>query len=908
MAEVEARTTQLLAEIESSWADTEPVTAMVESAVKEGWPQPAAGELAGMRGFLERPGRPMLAGPLEHWQRKRPLQRALNAFETWSTGLDSAARMFPLRQSLCLEDCAEAVGVKLPLWRRPGASRGRLIEIRGIILAEAARLELERSRLDGEWQLLLARHSMLVPASWLSVCHWGLTACAGLQPDEDPAEMLGRIAARTAEFKQRAIHLLADYRIWSVKAKQRLNQCLLDPPRRPERRRERRLLERSRHFAFWSRQQRAVAAWLDTQLQMWNLSLECVEECERALDSLCSEHACLSGEAKQVLEWLETVAAGAEAGPFPNAQARLVSAEERAAEWVRRIQSRVRRRLPQTIESVQPGRALPGWRKPWRRIEPQSLIDGHLQTVSRGVVRDGLHEAESAHSAMVREVERAREVVAFGFEQDAAPGGGEGLAREAAANAAGLLVYRRDHTREPRESVEPMLVNTITAAMIEAQRGLDRGRLGLLAHATRRRGISAAAEIAAAGLAVLPRGARRIMSWGESGLGWLMLKAGLATPTAAREKAVKRRPVLGEALALSLGDRELPALYRRLFRLAPVEDPRFLIGRENEMGGLTDALGQWEDGRHAAVLIIGARGSGKTSLLNCAAAGLFSGKDVVRTQFSERIRTASQLAGFLARSLGLEAGADPEPALRAARRVVIIEELERAYLGVAGGYEPLLALLDLIESTSGSTLWILSLNEAAFRHLNAAAGLGRHFSHQVNAMSVEQRQLEAAILYRHHLSGMRLQFSPLPQGDARVRRVRQTFGIEKSPQELFFQSLYAQSGGIFRSAFELWQDSIERVEGGTVSIRQPLSPAYGPLMEEMDQADQFVVRAVTRHGSLTFGETAEMFLEDEAWARRRIRRLVSLDILEQDPAAAGFRVKPQAGKLVRDRLFRSNLH
>jgi hypothetical protein len=38
-----------------------------------------------------------------------------------------------------------------------------------------------------------------------------------------------------------------------------------------------------------------------------------------------------------------------------------------------------------------------------------------------------------------------------------------------------------------------------------------------------------------------------------------------------------------------------------------------------------------------------------------------------------------------------------------------------------------------------------------------------------------------------------------------------------------------------------------------------------------------------------------------------IRRLVSLDLLEEDPTAAGYRVKPQAGKVVREVLFRSNL-
>jgi hypothetical protein len=137
--------------------------------------------------------------------------------------------------------------------------------------------------------------------------------------------------------------------------------------------------------------------------------------------------------------------------------------------------------------------------------------------------------------------------------------------------------------------------------------------------------------------------------------------------------------------------------------------------------------------------------------------------------------------------------------------------------------------------------------------------------------------------------------------------VRRTLGLEKSPQEVFFDSLYEQSEGIFRSAFELWQDSIERIEGGMVHIRQPLAPDYDPLMAELDQEDQFLLRAALRHGSLTPSEAARVLLQEEDAAWRRMRKLDALEILEADPAAPGYRVKPQAGRLVRELLFRMNL-
>ena len=90
-----------------------------------------------------------------------------------------------------------------------------------------------------------------------------------------------------------------------------------------------------------------------------------------------------------------------------------------------------------------------------------------------------------------------------------------------------------------------------------------------------------------------------------------------------------------------------------------------------------------------------------------------------------------------------------------------------------------------------------------------------------------------AILQRHTLSGLRLQFAPSPPGAARIRRLRRFFGLELAPQQIFFDALYRQSEGLFRSAFELWLGSIERIEGGVVYMLQPLDPSYSRLEAEL---------------------------------------------------------------------------
>jgi hypothetical protein len=331
------------------------------------------------------------------------------------------------------------------------------------------------------------------------------------------------------------------------------------------------------------------------------------------------------------------------------------------------------------------------------------------------------------------------------------------------------------------------------------------------------------------------------------------------------------------------------------------------VGREKELSGLSEALAEWEAGRPASVLIVGMRGSGKTSLLNCAEATAFSGRTVVRSQFCSRLITPSQVRSFLGEMLRVPNEPALDALLNSRRRVVMIEELERTFLRAINGFEGLRGLLDLISSTSGSTLWIFSLNEAAFQYLDAVLRIGQHFTHRINAMSASPENLQNAILQRHHLSGLRLQFSPPASADPRAAKLRRFLGLERDAEELFFESLYQHSEGIFRSAFELWQGCIERVEGGVVYMRQPLTPDYASLEEEVTGDDCFLLQAVLQHGGLTLQEAARVLGLDPAEAERRVVRLLELQVLEPEPTCPGFRVLPEAGRFVRTVLHRHNL-
>jgi hypothetical protein len=304
---------------------------------------------------------------------------------------------------------------------------------------------------------------------------------------------------------------------------------------------------------------------------------------------------------------------------------------------------------------------------------------------------------------------------------------------------------------------------------------------------------------------------------------------------------------------------------------------------------------------------VGARGSGKTSLLNCAAAGVFAGERIVQGALGNRLIEPGEVHDFLKGLLALEPGADLIQALAGERRIILLEEFERCFLRDVGGFRALREFLRLIHGSARTTLWVVVTNDAAFRYLDAVIQLGQRFSHRINAMAVERQALVAGILQRHHVSALRLQFAQPSAKQPQLQAVRRSLGLERNAEEAFFDALYRQSEGIFRSGYELWMDSIERVEGGVVHMRQPLDPDYRPLEAEFTAADLHVLKAILQHGGLTAEGLALVLSGPPGEYGLRLDRLQDLEILEPDPLWPGHRIRPQAGRFVRHTLAAHNL-
>jgi AAA ATPase domain len=727
-----------------------------------------------------------------------------------------------------------------------------------------------RRRIDSQFEELLAETAM-------DLCEpWHIRLSGG---DEAEWHEWDR---RRAEHKGKADALLEKYMQWSV---------AIPPPDGAQNADGAARLE-----TLW-REQRAISAFVEMELAFHDIVGVWLQETGRLAASLKRERETVLGIARQTIQWIRDSAC---AGSPPEKLA-VAPPGERLRDWSQRIEEEAEQRLPERVELVEP-HGLPHWRS----MAARSAFLEAFRTYAAGPTLRIVEEYWERSAALMRQSGRAIEIIDYW--QEFAPGGGEdktALSNDARRNAAAML---DEQVSAPQcDDLDARLARAFLTWGEEGGAVLEAREHGWVAMLKRPRG-RRMLNIAARGVRQHAQDYTHIAGqWSASRWEHALEVFGGKVPAKPSGAPVVRRSTLRDTLSLPASKSELPALYRLLFQLAPVEDRRFLVGRDRELAGIAQALKDWETGRFAACLIAGARGSGKTSLLNCAAA-MFDGRTVIRGQFTQRLLTGEAMDDFLKGLMGLPAAADLGAALGAARRIVIIEETERIFLRRTGGFIAAEYLAGLVHRTAATTLWILVLNDKALRVLDSAISFGRSFSHRINAMNIARDDLEKAVLERHRLSGLRLDFAPPPAGDPRVSRVKRWLGIESAPQRLFFDSLYQQSEGVFRSAFELWLSSIERVEGETVRLRHPLVPAFGPFRSELSQDEQFTLLAIQEHGSLTLPELAEVRVDGEGACRTRLERLQAIGLVESDPEHPGLRVRPEAQRFVNDLLRRVNLY
>jgi hypothetical protein len=864
----------------------------------------------------------LLEDPLHRLETWRPLTRVRTAFETQRWRIDQLLLGIPERgpvtglAEVAVDDPESSIGVRLlAKWRRAE----RPVSLRALAAGALHRAIIRGLFHEGRILAAFAQAALQAAQGW-ETCRHNLDSKAAGQPVSDRIRISQQASldALVAELEGRQARALEDWKQNAGCMKRRLIRRVLGRMRTVPASEES-PSDRLRRFRdHWDRLGHAVDSSLQLERALTEFEKGVIDHTRAMVAGLAAERLDLLGEVDQVIHWLEEQSAAPSGEVLPLPVMRVVPFDRRRAEFDAAFQLFLAR-LPADCHCPRNFPPLPRRGRPKRRFPVRDIMRREYRFSLSTHFADTLAEIQAEHQKFVREIERVNEVVSFGREESLS---GETLRPElqleAFQNTLSLLRYDRSQARDWQPSVSARLVRLLGSYFQDCRLDLSRRWLGILSFLFRTgfrrgsarifRGVRFASSQAGRAAVQMARSA-----WlrGQIAIGWRR------EPLTGQVEVISR-PVLPREFTADLASKHLPTLYRHLFRFEPVQDPRFLVGRTLELDAIREARDFWLGGRPAAVIIVGVRGSGKTSLINCALKSLFSELEVIRGELDRRVVTAVDFRQVLADIIRTNAGnrdislKSEEPGgleeyLAQKRRVFVLEEVERAFLRQVGHLAAIRELQRLIAATTSTTLWILGINRTAFQFLQAAVSLGTVFSHRIDAGTARNEDLREAILQRHNLSGLRLQYALPASHKGLTGRLKQLLHGRTDVAKLFLDTLSLESAGVYRSAFNIWLSHIEGVHEGVLHLNSLEAADLAPVIEDLAERDIFTLVAILQHGGLTPEEHSRVFQTGLSASRAQMDELLAREIIEPDPGRSGLRIRPEAMRVVREVLERRNL-
>ncbi len=273
---------------------------------------------------------------------------------------------------------------------------------------------------------------------------------------------------------------------------------------------------------------------------------------------------------------------------------------------------------------------------------------------------------------------------------------------------------------------------------------------------------------------------------------------------------------------------EVPEVYRRLFDPGLLDVAGLFVSRPALEARLLGLLAGEGPRPPRSVLLHGARGAGKTALLQHLLPRVSA--DALH---EIPLRRGQTLAAAVAAGLGVPADTEDAAlanvtrwcATRTGRPLVVLDEFELAIERTPDGLARVAAFRALIERTSEQVTWLVVLRTPAARFLDLALGWFDAFDALVEVPPLTPDELERLVMDRHQASGFEfvVRRAPIDTWRGLLQRL--------PPQRwrgrrALFEALHRRAEGNPELAQRLWLASVEVEEAPPrVSARAVTPPA-----------------------------------------------------------------------------------
>ncbi len=316
---------------------------------------------------------------------------------------------------------------------------------------------------------------------------------------------------------------------------------------------------------------------------------------------------------------------------------------------------------------------------------------------------------------------------------------------------------------------------------------------------------------------------------------------------------------------------EIPLVYRRLFAARTVESADVLTGREQTIESARRILRGKTPGQMRSVALVGPDGVGKGALARA----------VVRTRAFKHVRHLS-----LDKPATVE-DVDAWFSEGTTGQLFVVANFRYLLAMRAGGFAPLMRFIEGVVADRGRNAWLIHVDELVWSVATQAAPVAEAFPDVIEVPALGLRDLEAAVLARHGLSGYGLSFEHRAEGAGLDDLVVRAAAKIRRPYETYFRALHDASGGLVRDALALWLSSIDEVNDRADYVHVGNLPtSVEPSLDALPEEVLLNLLQVARQGWMDADVQAHVYRVEHVAAEAQLARLTNMGLLERESGGA----------------------
>lgn len=332
---------------------------------------------------------------------------------------------------------------------------------------------------------------------------------------------------------------------------------------------------------------------------------------------------------------------------------------------------------------------------------------------------------------------------------------------------------------------------------------------------------------------------------------------------------------------------ELPLIYRKLFSSEALSEPRFFKGRSTVLSLMKSSYESWQSGHFSNFLLIGEKGSGKTSCLQVLPEKIGISHEVVRGSVDVTTWSEKELVNRLCSILDLKPVDDRDAFVQEInslkdRKVVIFEGFQNMYLRYINGFEALEAFLMILSRTGQKLFWIVTSSRYGWDYLNRTWNTEGFFTHYRSIDNLMADSIEEMILARHKVSGFDVRFIPSESlmSSRSFKKLVNEPDRQALAKTIYFKGLAEIANGNISIAMQYWLRSIVNTTVDSIEI-MPFNQVNVRLGDGFLHEDLFTMAALLQHDDLTVDQLALVLNISEVQSRLILSKLTSRAILVQ---------------------------